>query len=90
MTGAVGGGMKGTGIGTCGCPVEVTVAGLSWCDRGCQCGHLVLSDERDWCLLSSRRLYLSKSVRRDSTDDRRLSKLFTADVNSSSFWRISR
>ena len=33
---------------------------------------------------------LSKSVRRDNTDDRWLSKLFTADVKSSSFWRISR
>lgn len=29
MTGAVGGGIKGTGVGACGCPTEVIVAGTS-------------------------------------------------------------
>ena len=33
---------------------------------------------------------LSKSVRHDSTDNSRLSKLFMADDKASSFWSISR
>ena len=29
MMGAVGGGVEATGVGTCGCPMEITVAGTS-------------------------------------------------------------